>query len=693
MPLPPNISNQADRPLGWWIRGHREHNFHHFGITQENATRGRTRGGLGRGRETPQQEQSRLENPNLAGEIPFHLSREDKEKRKQDTFPTEQMKCLMDSLWEKRNKWGKQHPNFWAMAPQISFKYRPSYHQVDKYNWEDTDRNPYPGWKLAVGHTPSGWKVGIMTDAEYTEWNKQPQSKAAQERKKELQTAATAAALAKTIAEEASLEEEQDPQNTIDISPHKVALHRWSIFTKAACVELAKHFQPNELEEIKGFFEASSFRTHRTDLDALTEDITQCQHLREMLDFHNDETTDEQKIDWKTKQTKDCLRTVFDDVLNIKRHQYKTQARKTGSPELPANLRISARNRPQIWADLSDESSDYSEDSQQPETSASIRARHSLAEIQCLQELRTSHRHLDRETAKIHKEIGCAQYYTDPKFLHRCLPSCYSESTTQETPYMAVPIIKGTHVNSSTHAPTIFLLTSTNPSTQIQFTQTHEDLTNAGLTVIPLLGIDGEKVPLMKKNVWRRAFISWGQNGFPDAINHIRTSTTESSDNGTFWWIFAEDSCKLITYVNQDTLETHFLSLIQQAIAKAPDGVEILQLGYRKLTGKKLAQHLHLDTMRRDKNPEKARKVMRVMGQKLFTATTNGVELLHRRLLWGPVDYFDTCMHELTLAGKAMRSEFPLAGSREHYSLVNGGKILVEEIPERKIDPCISRGA
>ena len=84
---------------------------------------------------------------------------------------------------------------------------------------------------------------------------------------------------------------------------------------------------------------------------------------------------------------------------------------------------------------------------------------------------------------------------------------------------------------------------------------------------------------------------------------------------------------------------------------------------------------------------------MRVMGQKIFTATTNGVELLHRRLLWGPVDYFDTCMHELTLAGKVMRSEFPLAGSREHYSLVNGGKILVEEIPERKIEPCISRGA
>ena len=96
--------------------------------------------------------------------------------------------------------------------------------------------------------------------------------------------------------------------------------------------------------------------------------------------------------------------------------------------------------------------------------------------------------------------------------------------------------------------PTIFLLTSTNPYTAVQFTQTHEDLTNAGLSVIPLLGLDGEKVPLMKKNAWRRAFISWGQNGFPDAISHIRKYTELPADNETFWWLFAEDSCKPIIY-------------------------------------------------------------------------------------------------------------------------------------------------
>ena len=85
--------------------------------------------------------------------------------------------------------------------------------------------------------------------------------------------------------------------------------------------------------------------------------------------------------------------------------------------------------------------------------------------------------------------------------------------------------------------------------------------------------------------------------------------------------------------------------------------MEILQLGYRKLTGLKLAQRLDLNTMERQ-NPEMAKKVMRVMGQQLFVATTNGVELLHRRLLRGPVDYFDTCMHELTLAGKVRDQNF-----------------------------------
>ena len=54
---------------------------------------------------------------------------------------------------------------------------------------------------------------------------------------------------------------------------------------------------------------------------------------------------------------------------------------------------------------------------------------------------------------------------------------------------------------------------------------------------------------------------------------------------------------------------------------------------------------------------------------------------LHDRL---PGSGFKDSQLESLPAGKVLRSECPLAGSREHYSLVNGGKILAEEIPERK---------
>ena len=106
--LPPPdsaASGNADKPQGWWVHGHRVHNFHLYGITQENATRGRTRGGLGRGRESPQQEQKRLENPHLAGPVPAQIGKEEKKKRKEDTFPMDQMTCLMDSQWEKIRNW------------------------------------------------------------------------------------------------------------------------------------------------------------------------------------------------------------------------------------------------------------------------------------------------------------------------------------------------------------------------------------------------------------------------------------------------------------------------------------------------------------------------------------------------------------------------------------------------------------
>ena len=653
MPPHPDSSIQTDKPLGWWVRGHRVHNLNRFGITQTNATRGR----------------SRERHDKRAGSSGC-LSREEKEKRKADTFPTEQMKTLMDNLWARRTKYGKQPPNFWAMSPQISRKYRPSFHHTSKFDWEDINRNPYPGWKVAAVHTPSGWKMGIMSDAEFTEWDSQPRNRWAQDRKEAQQKAATTTALVQVKIEESSTEEEiEDREESPTNHAHSVALHRWKIFTDVTCKVLTAYLRPEEkIELLSKHFDASSFGTHRTDMVALLEDITQCRRMQQTFDYLNnlDDDVCIYDIDWEAKELHGCIQKIFKDITKIKQCQYKNYARKFGLPHPETT-------GSQTWADMSEDMSDYSDDSQQPETSAGHWARSSLIELQSLQELQICRSKLSCEAYHIYDTIGCAQYYVDLRFLNTCLPDHYPERVTRTTPFLVAPISE-----FKKNTPTIFLLTSTNPFTMTQFIQTHDDLTDSGLKVIPLLGLDGERVPIMQKNAWRRAFISWGQNGFPDAISHIRKYTESPADNETFWWLFAEDSCKIIKYESQGTL----LSLIRQAIHRAPKGIEILQLGYRKLTGKKVAQCLNLETMERY-GPERSRKIVRVMGQKLFVATTQGVELLHRRLLEGPVDYFDTCMHELTLAGKVQRSEFPLAGSREHYSLVNGGQVLAEEIPGR----------
>ena len=82
---------------------------------------------------------------------------------------------------------------------------------------------------------------------------------------------------------------------------------------------------------------------------------------------------------------------------------------------------------------------------------------------------------------------------------------------------------------------------------------------------------------------------------------------------------------------------------------------------------------------------ETKRKVMKIVGQKLFVATRRGVKLLLHRLLKGEQDYFDTSMCQLIRANVAIRDDKPLAGSRAHYSLVDGGKWQCEEMPGQKV--------
>ena len=43
---------------------------------------------------------------------------------------------------------------------------------------------------------------------------------------------------------------------------------------------------------------------------------------------------------------------------------------------------------------------------------------------------------------------------------------------------------------------------------------------------------------------------------------------------------------------------------------------------------------------------------------------------------------FDKRMHELIRAGVAIRANVPLAGSRAHYSLVDGRKMQAEEMAQ-----------
>ena len=73
----------------------------------------------------------------------------------------------------------------------------------------------------------------------------------------------------------------------------------------------------------------------------------------------------------------------------------------------------------------------------------------------------------------------------------------------------------------------------------------------------------------------------------------------------------------------------------------------------------------------------------KIIGQKIFVATCKGVKLLLHRLLKGEQDYFDTSMCQLIRANVAIRDDRPLAGSRAHYSLVYGGKWLIEEMPKQ----------
>jgi hypothetical protein len=287
---------------------------------------------------------------------------------------------------------------------------------------------------------------------------------------------------------------------------------------------------------------------------------------------------------------------------------------------------------------------------------------------------------LDSNIRRLFQSIGDIYAYHDRTFLRRTCPPDMLLRTDPRSPTSAVPLLLSPSLQ--TDKPTIFVLTSTHPATEKQWKDTIEDLTNTlQLRIVPLIGINGAEVPCMVKNAWRRARLAWALCGFPQAIRCISLKaelpghqTTHEGVQGKEWYLFAEDSAKTLKGASLDSIRDEML----QVTVHHP-GVEIVQLGFRRLTGQKKMPLLDLATMKHTKEDCRA-KVAKIVGQKLFMATRRGVDLMHRRLLMGPDDFFDNCVAELIRAGVAMRSRMPITGCRTHYSLVDGGKQQAEEM-------------
>ena len=241
-----------------------------------------------------------------------------------------------------------------------------------------------------------------------------------------------------------------------------------------------------------------------------------------------------------------------------------------------------------------------------------------------------------------------------------------------ETPRAVTPLRIGNKYTDK--KPSAFVLTSTNEKTKKQWEATCQDLGRIGLEVVPVLGLDGEDIPEMAQ-AWSRAQTAWALKGFPFILKCI--NRTASSCEQQNWFIIAEDSAKLVPQTSIEAIQSKLRSL--------PQGVEILQTGYRRCDDKLM---LDLSTMLYKQEKHKC-MITKVIGQKSFIATRTGINLLHHRLLKGKQDYFDTSMCELIRANVAVGDARPLAGSREHYSLVDGGKWQKEEMPNQRTQKVI----
>ena len=114
-----------------------------------------------------------------------------------------------------------------------------------------------------------------------------------------------------------------------------------------------------------------------------------------------------------------------------------------------------------------------------------------------------------------------------------------------------------------------------------------------------------------------------------------------------------------------------------QIIKEAPVEAEIVQAGCRAFVKETTMRVLDLSTMQ---YIDEGQHISRTVGQTLLFMTPKGAEILSKRLLRGPVAYFDHCIGQLQRRGVVHRTPMPAAGSREHYPLVLDGKMIAEEM-------------
>ena len=310
-------------------------------------------------------------------------------------------------------------------------------------------------------------------------------------------------------------------------------------------------------------------------------------------------------------------------------------------------------------ADKKEEETSITSDAEDPiEFSEDIRKK-------CLEELLLPMDVLNTTMLSLWLEIGELSHTCDPEFFGM------TATILAEMPRAVTPLrIENEYTDKK---PSVFVLTSTNEKTKKQWEATRQNLEKIGLEVVPVLGMDGEEIPCMAQ-AWRRAQTAWALKGFPFILKCI--NRTASSNEQQDWFIIAEDSAKLFPQAS--------IEAILSRLRRLPQGVEILQTGYRRCADKlKAMELLDLSTMLYKQEEHKC-KITKIIGRKLFIATRTGIKLLHHRLLKGKQDYFDTSMCELIRANVAIRDVRPLAGSREHYSLVDGGKWQKEEMPNQQ---------